>query len=209
MQRLPEETQEVLRDASGGGTRIEHALLAAVTGLGDAALTRVLRPAVAANVLVVDGDGYAFRHALIREAVHDDLLPGEFTRLHRRYAEALEHDPGLVPAGRLWVELSHHWKAAHDNTWALVASWRAAADARKALAHAECLDMLSRVLNLWDRVPDAAEHIGADHATVLESAASAADEAGEYDRGIKRARTHPCTAIRMSVHRSGAPCRSR
>ncbi|XRQ05653.1 helix-turn-helix transcriptional regulator [Actinomadura welshii] len=185
VQRLPEETQEVLRDASGGGTRIEHALLAAVTGLGDAALTRVLRPAVAANVLVVDGDGYAFRHALIREAVHDDLLPGEFTRLHRRYAEALEHDPGLVPAGRLWVELSHHWKAAHDNTWALVASWRAAADARKALAHAECLDMLSRVLNLWDRVPDAAEHIGADHATVLESAASAADEAGEYDRGIK------------------------
>src|SRR5690606_22732469 len=78
VQRLPEETQEVLRDASGGGTRIEHALLAAVTGLGHAALTRVLRPAVAANVLVVDGDAYAFRHALIREAVHDDLLPGEY-----------------------------------------------------------------------------------------------------------------------------------
>lgn len=185
VQRLPEETQEVLRDASGGGTRIEHALLAAVTGLGDAALTRVLRPAVAANVLVVDGDAYAFRHALIREAVHDDLLPGEYTRLHRRYAEALENDAGLVPAGRLWVELSHHWKAANDSTWALVAAWRAAADARKALAYAECLTMLSRVLELWDQVPDAEERIGADHVTVLENAASAADEAGEFDRGIK------------------------
>ncbi|WP_242614018.1 ATP-binding protein, partial [Actinomadura roseirufa] len=187
VQRLPDETQEALRDASGGGTRIEHALLAAVSGLGDAALARVLRPAVAANVLVVDGDGYAFRHALIREAIHDDLLPGEYTRLHTRYAEALEDDPSLVPSGRLWVELSHHWHAAHDATWALVASWRAAADARKALAHAECLSMLSRVLELWDRVPDAAERIGADLIAVLEGAASAADLAGEYDRGIKLA----------------------
>ncbi|WP_433147358.1 helix-turn-helix transcriptional regulator [Actinomadura nitritigenes] len=185
VQRLPEETQDVLRDASGGGTRIEHALLAAVSGLDDSALTRVLRPAVAANVLVVDGDGYAFRHALIREAVHDDLLPGEYTRLHTRYAEALENDPGLVPSGRLWVELSHHWKAANDATWALVASWRAAADARKALAYAECLTMLSRVLHLWDRVPDAAERIGADHIKVMEDAAAAADLAGEYDRGLK------------------------
>ncbi|HEY8482778.1 MAG TPA: AAA family ATPase [Spirillospora sp.] len=185
VQRLPDETQEVLRDASGGGTRIEHALLSAVTGLGDAELTRVLRPAVAANVLVVDGDGYAFRHALIREVIHDDLLPGEHTRLHRRYAEALENDAGLVPPGRIWVELSHHWMFAHDSTWALVAAWRAAADARKALAYAECLAMLSRVLELWDQVPDAAERIGADHVTVLEQAAYAAEEAGEYDRGIK------------------------
>ncbi|WP_307796573.1 helix-turn-helix transcriptional regulator [Actinomadura barringtoniae] len=187
VQRLPEETQEALRDASGGGTRIEHALLAAVSGLDDSALTRVLRPAVAANVLVVDGDGYAFRHALIREALHDDLLPGEHTRLHTRYAEALENDASLVPPGRLWVELSHHWNAAHDATWALVSSWRAAGDARKAVAYAECLTMLSRVLELWDRVPDAAERIGAEHLDVLEQAATAADHAGEYERGIKLA----------------------
>ncbi|WP_281258294.1 helix-turn-helix transcriptional regulator [Actinomadura mexicana] len=187
VQRLPEETQDVLRDASGGSTRIEHALLAAVSRLDDAALTRVLRPAVAANVLVVDGDGYAFRHALIREAVHDDLLPGEYTRLHTRYAEALEKEPGLVSAGRLWVELSYHWMQAHDSTWALVASWRAAREARRAVAYAECLAMLERVLQLWDKVPDAAERIGADHVSVLEDAASAADQAGEFDRGIKLA----------------------
>ncbi|WP_433229529.1 helix-turn-helix transcriptional regulator [Actinomadura formosensis] len=185
VQRLPEETQDVLRDASGGSTRIEHVLLAAVSGLDDAALTRVLRPAVAANVLVVDGDGYAFRHALIREAVHDDLLPGEHTRLHTRYAETLEKDPSLVPAGRLWVELSYHWKQAHNSTWALVSSWRAAGEARKALAYAECLAMLERVLQLWDRVPDAVERIGADYVKVLEDAANAADLAGEFDRGIK------------------------
>ncbi|MFA1548746.1 helix-turn-helix transcriptional regulator [Actinomadura chokoriensis] len=187
VQRLPEETQDVLRDASGGSTGIEHALLAAVSGLDDATLTRVLRPAVAANVLVVDGDGYAFRHALIREAVHDDLLPGEHTRLHTRYAEALENDPSLVPAGRLWVELSYHWKQAHNSTWALVASWRAAGEARKALAYAECLAMLERVLQLWDRVPDAPERTGASYVKVMMDAATAAEMAGEYDRGIKLA----------------------
>ena len=187
VQRLPEETQEVLRDASGGGTRLEHALLSAVSGLDDAQLTRVLRPAVAANVLVVDGDGYAFRHALIREAIHDDLLPGEHTRLHTRYAEALENDPTLVPRRRLWVELSHHWLSAHDATWALVSAWRAADDSRKGLAYAEELAMLSRVLELWDRVPDAEERIGATHLDVLERATTAADLAGEYDRGIKLA----------------------
>ncbi|MFC5748663.1 helix-turn-helix transcriptional regulator [Actinomadura rugatobispora] len=187
VQRLPEETQDVLRDASGGGTRIEHALLAAVSGLDDARLTRVLRPAVAANVLVVDGDGYAFRHALIREAIHDDLLPGEHTRLHTRYAQALEGEPGLVPARRLWVELSHHWLSAHDATWALVSAWRAAGEARKALAYAEQLAMLWRVLELWERVPDAPDRIGAAHLDVLEQAAIAADLAGEFDRGIKLA----------------------
>ena len=185
VQRLPEETQDVLRDASGGSTRIEHALLAAVSGLDDAALTRVLRPAVAANVLVVDGDGYAFRHALIREAVHDDLLPGEHTRLHTRYAETMENDPSLLPAGRLWAELSYHWKQAHNSTWALVASWRAAGEARKALAYAECLAMLERVLKLWDLVPDAAERTGATHTKVLVDAGTAAEMAGEYDRGVK------------------------
>ena len=45
--------------------------------------TRALRAAVEQNVLVpVGGDGYAFRHALLAEAVYDDLLPGERVRLH-------------------------------------------------------------------------------------------------------------------------------
>jgi ATP/maltotriose-dependent transcriptional regulator MalT len=187
VQRLPEETQEVLRDASAGDTRIEHALLAAVSGLDEAHLARVLRPAVAANVLVVDGDGYAFRHALIREAIHDDLLPGEHTRLHTRYAKALEEDPTIVPSRRLWVELSLHWYSAHDPTWALVSSWRAAEEARKALAYAETMKMLERVLELWERVPDAAERIGAQYIDVLVEAATAADLAGEFDRGIRLA----------------------
>ncbi|WP_308198734.1 helix-turn-helix transcriptional regulator [Actinomadura litoris] len=185
--RLPEETQEILRVAAGGGARIEHELLAAVTGLDERALTRGLRPAVASNALVVDGDGYAFRHALIREAVHDDLLPGERTRLHARYARVLEERPELMPARQRAVTLAYHWHAAHDVVRALTGAWEAVGETRKALAHAESLRMASRVLELWDRVPDAALRIGVPHAEVMEQAVTFAWLAGESERGVRLA----------------------
>ncbi len=187
VRRLPDETQEVLRAASAGGQHIRHALLAAVTGLDDDVLTRALRPAVAANVLTADAQGYAFRHGLIREAILDDLMPGDHTRLHTRFAEALGADPGLVPPGRAVIEQAHHWYAAHELTGALVSGWRAAAQAGRALAHAEQLTLLGRVLELWDKVPDAEQWIGASQLSVLEQAARVARTAGENERGAKYA----------------------
>ena len=184
VRRLPEDTQEVLRIASAGGETTGHALLGTVTGLDDAALIRAVRPAVIANVLQARGDGYAFRHELIREAVHEDLLPGEHGRLHSRFAEAIDADPTLVPPGRAAIEMAHHWHSAHDSAWALIAAWQAAAQAGRAVAAAERLSLLARVLELWDQVPDAAERIGADHTQVLEEAIAAANDAGEYERGI-------------------------
>jgi DNA-binding CsgD family transcriptional regulator/tetratricopeptide (TPR) repeat protein len=183
VRRLPEETQEVLRTASAGGQRLGHKLLAAVTALPDDDLSRALRPAVAANVLTADAEGYAFRHGLIREAILDDLMPGDHTRLHTRFAEALEADPGLLPPGRAVIEQAHHWYAAHDLTGALVSGWRAAAEAGRALAHAEQLTLLGRVLELWDKVPDAQQRIGATRLSVLEQASRVARTAEENDQG--------------------------
>ena len=124
LRRLPEETQEVVRVASAGGERIGHGLLTAVTGLDGAALGRALRPAVAANVLLTESDGYVFRHALIREAVHDELLPGERGQVHSRFAEVIEADPALVTPGRAAAEQAWHWFAAHDAPRALVSAWQ-------------------------------------------------------------------------------------
>src|SRR6266542_2901177 len=131
---LPEQTQQVLRVAAAGGTRVGHGLLAAVD---DAALTQALRPAVAANLLVASADGYAFRHALIREAIHSDLLPGERIALHTRYAGVLEGDAGARQ------EVAYHWYAARDEPRALVAAWHAAAAAERSLAYTEQLRMLA------------------------------------------------------------------
>jgi len=108
VRRLPEETQEVLRVASASLGTAGSRLLAAVTGRGEEELARILRPAVTGNVLAATPDGYAFRHALIREAVYDDLLPGEPGRIHSRYAEAIEADPSLVPPGRADIVKAHH-----------------------------------------------------------------------------------------------------
>ena len=185
--RLPEESQELLRTASAGGERVGHALLAAVSGLGPDELTRVLRPAVTANTLLTDADGYVFRHALIREAVHEDLLPGEHGRLHARFAQAIDADRSLVPPDRAHIEMAHHWYSAHDVTSALASAWQAAAEAAKAVAHAERLTLVARVLELWAQVPDAAERIGADHVQVLEEAVEAAYDAGDAERGTSLA----------------------
>jgi DNA-binding NarL/FixJ family response regulator/tetratricopeptide (TPR) repeat protein len=203
VQRLPDPTQEVLRAASVGGECTGHELLAAVTGLADDALSRALRPAVEAHVLVADAYGYAFRHGLIREATLDEVLPGEHTRLHTRFAEALEADPGLVPPGRAAIEQAFHWYAAHDTVRALVSSWHAAAEAGRALAHAEQLTLLGRVLELWESVPDAEQRIGASRLSVLERAVVAARPAGEPERAAAFA-----TAALAEVDAASEPARA-
>ena len=87
--------------------------------------------------------------------------------------------PGRAPGEQAW-----HWHAAHDTTRALVSAWQAAGQAGRALAYAEQLAMLSRVLELWEQVPDAAQRTGADHVAVLEEAVRAAERAGEDDQAI-------------------------
>jgi ATP/maltotriose-dependent transcriptional regulator MalT len=203
VRRLPEQTQEVVRIASAGGERTGHELLAAVTGLDGAVLAQALRPAVAANVLLTDADGYLFRHALIREAVHDELLPGERGQVHRRFAEAIAANPALVMPGRAPGEQAWHWHAAHDPARALASAWQAASQAASALAYAEQFAMLSRMLELWDQVPDAAQRVGTDHAAVLEAAAWAAELAGEDDRGIALA-----TAALKEIDAAAEPVRA-
>ena len=185
VRRLPEDTQEVLRVASAGSSGVtSDALLAQVTGHDAGRLAAAIRPAVAANVLVTSGEGYAFRHALIQESVHADLLPGEHAAVHTRFATAIDENASLVPEGRADIEKAHHWYSAHNTTWALIGSWQAAMQASNAVANAERLMLLDRVLELWGQVPDAGAQIGADHVRVLEEAVAAAKAAGEHQRGL-------------------------
>ena len=183
---LPAECQRVLRTAAVGGARIEYQLLARVTGQEGTALDDALRPAVAAGVLVAGQAGYAFRHELFREAVLWDLLPGERAQAHRAFAEALQSDPPLRPASLhlLSVPLALHWHGAGEHERALGAAWAAAAAAASGLAYAEQLQMLELVLELRDRVADAAGFTGTDRAVVIELAAEAARLAGEPERGL-------------------------
>ena len=184
VQRLPDATREVLRVASSGIEPYGHALLAAVAGLDQEALTAALRPAVMANVLLTSADGYSYRHALICEAVNGDLLPGEDERQHARYASAIDANPSLAGPGRATIEAANHWYWARDAARALSGAWRAAAQVTQSVAYAERLVLLGRVLRLWDQVPDAAERTGTDRPGVLEQAMLTAELAGDHQRGL-------------------------
>ncbi|MEV0156897.1 AAA family ATPase [Micromonospora sp. NPDC050686] len=202
--RLPDPAQRVLRIAAAGGTRFGHQLLSEVAGLPEAELEDALRAAVAAQLVVADPDGdYEFRHALVREAVHDELLPGEHARLHARFAAAIEANPPLVAAGRAPAEIAHHWHAAHDHPRALVAARAAATAAADRYAYAEQSRLLERVLELWEQVPDAADRLGMDHLAVLEETLDAATTAGDYGRAITLTR-----AALAEVDRDAEPLRA-
>lgn len=155
VEALPEDAQRVVRTAAEGGSTVEHELLAAVCRMSEDDLIEALRAAVGSNTLVPteDGTGYRFRHALVREAVVDDLLPGERTRLNRRYAEALEGDPALVRSDVCAARLASYWYNAHDAAKALPAVLAASVQARRRHAYAEQLRLLDRALELWDDAP--------------------------------------------------------
>ncbi|WP_231873223.1 MULTISPECIES: helix-turn-helix transcriptional regulator [Kitasatospora] len=219
VEALPEETQRIVRIAAEGGSRIEHALLAAVVAEsgagGEDALISALRTAVGANILRpdTDGEGYRFRHALVREAVSDDLLPGERRAVNRRFATVLEADPELVRAEQRTARLADYWYRAHQPARALPAALDAARVARRRNAFAEQLTMLERAIELWETVAEPAlattlrphdwadtyppcacddgEHDGCDRlqlVDVLAEAVVAARRAGDRDRGQSLAR---------------------
>ncbi|MFF2655546.1 ATP-binding protein, partial [Streptomyces sp. NPDC058045] len=153
VERLPERARHLVRTVAEGGSTVEYPLLAAVCPLGEDELLEALRAAVGAAVLLADGAGYRFRHSLVREAVSDDLLPGERARLNRRYATALEADPGLVSADTRTTRLAGYWYHAGDAAKALPAVLRASVEARRRHAYAEQLGLLERAMELWDAAP--------------------------------------------------------
>ena len=126
LDRLDDEANQAVRAASCAGRQVSHELLARVVALEPRALDRALRTAVESHVLVAVGAaGYAFRHALLAEAVYDDLLPGERVRLHGAFATALKNRDVDGTA----AELARHARAAHDITTAVTASIEAGDDA--------------------------------------------------------------------------------
>lgn len=125
LETLGEEAQQVVRVAAVAGRQVTHALLAATVDLAPTALDAALRESVERHVLVPTDRGYAFRHALLGEAIYDDLLPGERIRLHATYAATLAADDTRGTA----AELARHARAAQDPVTAALASVRAGDEA--------------------------------------------------------------------------------
>jgi DNA-binding NarL/FixJ family response regulator/tetratricopeptide (TPR) repeat protein len=189
IERLGDDAQEVVRVLSAGG-QLDDALLAEVSGLDRRALREALREAVASHIVVPEGDRYTLRHALLREAVHDDLLPGERAELHRALARGLEEQSGATGnrSAQQAAAIAHHYLASGDQPAALVAAARAGVAAMDVHAYREAAALFERALELWDRVPDAAELTGTDEARLLERTSASHFYADDLARSVTLAK---------------------
>ena len=165
-----------------GGSLDEPALVA-VTGLSTVELAGPLREAITAQVLVATGaDTFRFRHALLRETLYGDLLPGQRSALHlalarHREAELARH-AGSDREFELALQAAAHFAAGGDPPSALRACLRAADLAVRAQAYERAADLLAEALELWHRVPDAEAVAGTEHAELLADAGAIHAQAG-------------------------------
>ncbi|MDH6553438.1 helix-turn-helix transcriptional regulator [Streptomyces sp. SAI-041] len=187
-EQLSDTAQEVLRTAAVAGRRVEHDLLRDAVRLPEEELESALREAVGRQVLVSgEGDTYAFRHALAREAVYADLLPGERARLHGAFARLLD---GRAHRAESAAERAHHYRESHDLAPALAASLEAADHAERVGAPAEELRHLETALDLWSAVEPSARPSGegVDRVRLMLRASAAAAHAGELHRAVSLTR---------------------
>ena len=176
IERMSEDAGRAARAVSVGRA-MDDSMISHHTGIESAPLRDGLREAVSEHVIVAGDEGrFSFRHALLREVVYDDLLPGERNAMHLELARQLEATGELAcaedEAGRVAV-IATHYAAAGDQSAALRATIRAAREARRVNAYGEMADLSERAHGLWARVPDAETVAGIDEVGLLEAAANA------------------------------------
>ena len=179
---LAEDTTHVLRLIATVGRPIEHHLLAAAAQLPETRLLAATREAVDRQVLRTERDAYAYRHALLQQAVYSELLPGERLQLHAAVAVALSDDPHAGARRETAAELAHHWYMAHDCPRALTHSIAAARAAAEVLGFTEAHQHYERAFSLWDQVHDAQDQAGLRLSELQLEAAEAAGWAGLAER---------------------------
>jgi DNA-binding CsgD family transcriptional regulator len=192
-ERLDESVQYFLRVVAAGGVRVPHTQALQAYDRPAAEFDVAARAAHGANLLRLEGSHYAFGHALLREAIHADLLPGERTRFHTRYAEAIEEG---ATTRRDSAEIAYHWHAANVPEKSFGASIAAMGDAECSYAYSTAARMGERALDLWDRIPQAEVMAGMPRFALMGRTASAHNLAGDGERSL--------AVIRLAVADGGA-----
>src|SRR5271169_4266295 len=184
VEQLSDAAQQVLRAAAVAGRKADDELVLALSGLEAAEYEGAVREAVTHQLLVPHGtEGYVFRHALLREAVYADLLPGERTRLHATMCVLLADEERLAMPGTA-AELAQHCLASHDIPGAFAASVRAGEDAERLGAPAEAHRHYDQALALWERVAEPEKTAGLPRAKLGLLSATHAADSGDYERAI-------------------------
>jgi DNA-binding CsgD family transcriptional regulator/tetratricopeptide (TPR) repeat protein len=186
---LPPDARGVLAALAVAGRAVDDELLAATVDRSVDEVRVALRAPIDRYVLEVDPDtrGVRFRHALLREVVEADLLPGERRSLHERFARALE--PRLtpdLPAPGLLADIARHWDGAERPNEAFDAMLAAARAASHVAAHGQAQEFFERALQLAGR--RSSPLAAADRLALIRETADEADLSGANDRAIELVR---------------------
>jgi tetratricopeptide (TPR) repeat protein len=148
--KLPEETNRMLSIASVIGNEVETQLLAQVSGSAAEQIVermeRVLRAGIIID-LATDGSHYRFSHALVREALYQDLPAARRAQLHAEIGAAIREVHKDDLRAHL-AALAHHFRAAGDVRNAIDYSIGAADAAENVFAYEDALSHLRPALTI-------------------------------------------------------------
>ena len=157
--QVSEEARQISTLAAVAGRRFDFALLQQLTHYDEHQLLVCMKELVAAQlVMETDGDQFAFRHALTRQAIYSRLLTRERRQLHRSIAETLEHE-ALGAVETHLEDLASHFYQAGDWEKTLDYARRAGEKAASLYAHRAAIAYFSWVLeaNRSLSLPDSSE----------------------------------------------------
>jgi serine/threonine protein kinase/tetratricopeptide (TPR) repeat protein len=152
-----ESEQEVAQLAATLGREFSYELLSAVVPLDAANLQAELDKLVRAEILFQKGRpprcAYAFKHALLEDALYNSLVKGKRQEFHRRAAEALE---GSFPqtAESLPELLAHHFTEAGLTQKAVDYWLQAGMRSKERSADVEAMGQLTKGLELLNTLEE-------------------------------------------------------
>jgi DNA-binding CsgD family transcriptional regulator/type II secretory pathway predicted ATPase ExeA/tetratricopeptide (TPR) repeat protein len=131
---------------SGLLNRFDPMLVGAVADVDPSVVTAAFREGVNVGLIEPTPEEMAFRHALVRDALVDTLLPQERVEIHRRAAAAMDHLHGSDPE---WLqERARHLEAAGEDEAAAALLVEAGTGSLRAHAPASAHALLSRAAQL-------------------------------------------------------------
>ena len=163
LERLPQESQEMLRHASVCGREFLSVIVARLLEEDEATVEERLRHLSQVTRLVEERgeeelpDGtlatrYRFAHGLYQSVLYQDLVPSRRVRIHGQASERLRHHWG-ESASRLAAEIAEHCELGRDFEGAVTFRLRTADNAMQRFALDEAAEQCAWAARLIDKLP--------------------------------------------------------
>jgi predicted ATPase/class 3 adenylate cyclase/Tfp pilus assembly protein PilF len=154
--RLPPEMRRMLQKASVLGPSFSYGMLQDISGVDPEELNKRLRVLEARQFLVParfsTEEGYAFRHALMQDAVYSTLLKRDRKKIHDEAAQLIEQSTDWI-AGERTQALAYHYYQGSNPSQALPYLITAGKKALRSCAYETAIQHLGQASALLQKQP--------------------------------------------------------